>query len=232
MHSAAVDVWTARPPMLADADCVQLAALLDEAERDRAQALQLEPDRRAWTVAHALQRLALGTAVGADPRDLRFAAGPHGRPLLQDDAAPAFSLAHCRALVACAVAPHGGVVGVDVEAIRDGVGPELLEPFMQPLQGGGLELFYLQWTALEAYWKARGLGLSAAHPRIALEPLEGGGHAVLEASGGRRTGLVAWQLPAPDGLVLSVACDESARVRLLALDALGPQPAGSAPLTN
>ncbi len=232
MQSAAVDVWTARPPLLADGDCAHLAALLDDGERERAAALQLEPDRRAWGVAHALQRLALGTATGADPRDLRFATGPHGRPLLHGAAAPAFSLAHCREFVACAVAPPGGVVGVDVEAIRDGVGPELLEPFMDPLQGDGLALFYLQWTALEAYWKARGLGLSAAHPRIALEPLDGGGHAVLEASGGRRTGLVAWQLPAPDGLVLSVACDEAARVRLLALEALGPQPAGGAPLTT
>lgn len=231
MQAAGVEVWTARPQTLGEDDCQRLEALLDDDERHRAGCLQQVADRRAWCVAHALQRIALGAALGAEPDALRLDAAPNGRPRLRcppdmADEVPAFSLTHCREFVACALS-RAGAVGVDVEPVRDGVVPALLEPWMRPLPGEGLTLFYRQWTALEAYRKACGMGLSDPHPRIALALRDDGGMTVLHAQGDRPTGLVTWQLPAPDGLVLTLACSPAAPVRLLDLQGLGPQPGGS-----
>lgn len=227
MKRSGLEVWTAQPALLGAQACEALVGLLDAQERVRAARLRFEADRCAFVVAHAMRRLALAHALAVDPADLRFGTGPHGRPVLldTDGGSPAFSLTRSRGFVACAVS-DGGDVGIDTECVRDGPDGSLLEPFVvsaQPPQGQ-LD-FYRQWTALEAFWKARGLGLSAAHPRIALRPLDAADlYSVVYGDSTRDTGMVVMHLPAPDGYVLTLACNEPVTVRMVELDRLAAAP--------
>ena len=228
MQSGGVEVWTARPDGLGCGACAELAALLDPQERERAGKLRVEADRRAFVVAHAMRRIALGMALAVDPQDLRFGTGPHGRPLLLgvDNGGPSFSLSRSRGLVAFALSREGPV-GIDVEAERDGVDSAMLEPYMdlQDPDAAGLD-FYTQWTALEAFWKARGLGLSAANPRISLHALDEECYEVKLGDDLRSAGMVVFRLPAIQGHVLSLACGEVSGIRMVELDSLAQAPRG------
>jgi 4'-phosphopantetheinyl transferase len=228
MQSAGVEVWTARPEVLGNGVCSEFARLLDESELERSRKLRFEADRRAFVVAHAMRRLALSMVIAADPKDLRFGTGAHGQPLLLGMGpmrAPSFSLSRSRDFVACAVS-RDGPVGVDVEAVRDGVDVSLLARYMAPWPEGGDENFYVQWTALEAFWKARGLGLSATHPAIQLREIGEDCWDVVYAAEGVPTDMVAIRLPAPLTHVMSVACTPRDTIRMVELDSLAraPQP--------
>lgn len=226
MQSAGVEVWTARPAMLGCDACAAFSRLLDDGELERSRRLRFEDDRRAFVVAHAMRRMALGLALAQDPKDIRFGSGSHGQPLLLDMGpvrAPSFSLSRTRDFVACAVSCDGPV-GIDVETIRDGVDASLLARYMQPWAEGGDEAFYVQWTALEAFWKAQGLGLSASHPHIALDEAGEDCWSVAYAEHGRDTGLVALRLPAPPTHVLNLVCTARDTVRIVELDALANAP--------
>lgn len=228
MNRSGMEVWTAQPALLGAQACEQLATLLDAHERMRAARLRFEADRCAFIAAHALRRLALAHALAVDPADLRFGTGPHGRPVLldTDGGSPSFSLTRTRGFVACAV-HEGGEVGIDTECMRDGPDGSLLEPFVSaPEQAQGQLGFYRQWTALEAFWKARGLGLSAAHPRIALRALDADDlYAVTYGDSQRDAGMVVMHLPAPEGFVLTLACREPVAVRMVDLERLAAAPA-------
>lgn len=233
MQRGGIEVWTARPERVDAAACSALAGLLDAHERERAAGFRFDVDRQAFVIAHALRRLALACALGTDPGDLRFAAGPHGKPLLlgADAATPSFSLTRSRGLVACAVGHQ--CLGVDVEPVRPGLSPSLLEPFVTPARGAAFlddtpDLF-MQWTALEAFWKARGTGLSTAQPRIGLRALDGDDcYEIVDGDSRLPTGLVAMRLPAPAGHVMALACEEVGSVQLVELDRLAPRPAAAA----
>ena len=232
MQAGGVEVWTARPQALGKEACESLAAVLEQDERDRAARLRFDADRRAFVVSRAMRRIAIGLALGTDAQDLRFASGAQGQPVLLDPRAGSlsFSLSRTRDLVAFALCP-GGPVGVDVEAVRDGVELDLLEPYMdlpEPQEPIGLEDFYVRWTALEAFWKAQGLGLSRTHPRIALRDTGQGRLEVRIGGGARPSGLFAVRLPAPPTHVLSVACQRVDSVRIIELDRLAPPPAHAA----
>ncbi|TFZ03000.1 hypothetical protein EZ313_17415 [Ramlibacter henchirensis] len=229
MQSSGVEVWTAQPQRLGSDACAELAAVLDQEERERAGRLRFEPDRRAFVVSHAMRRIALGLVLAADPHELRFASGAQGQPILLDARAGAlsFSLSRSRELVAFALSA-GGPVGVDVEAVRDGVDAALLAPYMDLRDVGepiGIEDFYVRWTALEAYWKAQGLGLSRTHPRIALNATGDSCMEVRIGAGVRPSGLFAVRLPAPPTHVLSVVCRKVDSVRIVELEKLAPPPA-------
>lgn len=224
---AGVQVWTAHPDRLGGAACTEFMAVLDEGERDRAMRLRSEADRHAFIVAHAMRRIALGLALAVDPQELRFGSGMQGQPVLlgRGDDVPSFSLSRSRGLVAVAISTEGAV-GVDVEAVRDGVDGALLSPYVA-LGRDAIRTdadFYVQWTALEAYWKARGLGLSTSHPRIRLAPLAEDCWEVLLADDGSPAGMVAMRLPCSPSHVLTLACEAPMNVRLVELDALAQAP--------
>jgi 4'-phosphopantetheinyl transferase len=234
MQHGGIEVWTARPDRVDTAACNALARLLDAHERERAASFRFEADRLAFVVAHALRRLALGCAIGVDPAELQFTTDAHGRPLLlgADAGTPAFSLTRSRGLVACAVG-HQPSIGVDVELVRPGLPASVLEPFVAPARGAAFlddapDLF-MQWTALEAFWKARGTGLSSTQPRIGLRPLEGEDcYEVIDGDSRLPTGLVVMRLPAPAGHVMALACEEIVSVQLVELDRLAPRPEAGA----
>ena len=102
----------------------------------------------------------------------------------------------------------------------------LLEPYMEhadPLMDD--EEFYVRWTALEAFWKAQGLGLSASHPRISLRENDAGALDVVFGASGEVAAAVVMRRPSPDTHVLSVACESVRPVRLVELDRLAAAPA-------
>ena len=50
METSGVEVWTAQPQRLGCDACADLAAVLDAQERERADRLRFEQDRRAFVV--------------------------------------------------------------------------------------------------------------------------------------------------------------------------------------
>ena len=94
-----------------------LLPLLDGDELARSERLRFDWLRRRFTVAHAMARLVLAEHLGADPCDLRFEAGPHGKPNLAGGGVE-FNLSHSadRAVIALR---SSGPVGIDVEALRE-----------------------------------------------------------------------------------------------------------------
>jgi 4'-phosphopantetheinyl transferase len=146
----------------------QLASSLSADERDRAARFGPPAVRRRFVVARATLRAILSRYVDRDPRELRFADGGHGKPVLAG-AGPHFNVSHSGALVLYAVS--GRAVGVDVERVRtefDWRGAAA--QFLSPCEGaalralgpeGGRAGFFTCWTRKEAYLKARGVGLLA-----------------------------------------------------------------------
>lgn len=157
-----------------------LEQLLDSEERGRCASLVGESDRQAYLVAHALRRLLLGQTLGVAPAEIRFSAEPQGRPTLAwpREAGLFFSHAHSREAVVC-VCTRSGDIGVDAEPVRGEPDFAVLERFMvlpdaaqRAVEAGPDEAgqFFFYWTSLEAFWKAFGVGLSGANPRLRLRP--------------------------------------------------------------
>jgi 4'-phosphopantetheinyl transferase len=174
----AVDVWRAD----LDAAGGDVAELLSEDERERVGRFVRVEDASRWARAHGILRALLGRYLDADPRALRFVAGPHGKPALADPQGGGelrFNLSHSAGVALCAVA-RGREVGVDVELPR------------RPLDAGALarrafgedearrlealdpaerdrELLRL-WTRHEALLKCEGTGIARALPLGAGRP--------------------------------------------------------------
>jgi 4'-phosphopantetheinyl transferase len=166
-----VHVWRAalaRPP----AEVEALKALLSEDELRRAGRFHFERDRSAFVVARATLREILSLYVGLPPRLLRFSYNAFGKPELTGVAGETrlrFNLSHSGGLALYAVAA-GREVGVDVEAMREGVACEELAvnyfsrreaAVLHALpEGERRRAFFECWARKEAYIKARGKGLS------------------------------------------------------------------------
>jgi 4'-phosphopantetheinyl transferase len=144
-------------------------SLLSAAELARAARHRLERDRDGFVVAHGVLRWILGRYLGAAPASLRFVAGPHGKPGLENG--PRFNLSHSDGLALYAVA-RDREVGIDVERIRPGLDTaDIAERFLpaseslalRRLSGdAALGAFYAAWTRTEALLKAKGCGWDGA----------------------------------------------------------------------
>ncbi len=166
-HASALDVDTAT--------WRALTRLLDVSERERASRLKRKADCHAFVLAHGLRRLALASVLQVPAADLVFRSTASGQPLLVWPPTPAvfFSHSHTRGCALFALSLHGPV-GVDVEQ-TSAMPPDmaLLQPFMTWAQPTPQGSFYLYWTALEAFCKAAGTGLSER-----LAPIECCAHAL------------------------------------------------------
>jgi len=182
LRAGEVRVYYAR----SESPCVRQAAsrllgMLSPDERDRYARMHFEQDRNSYLVAHALTRGLLARLLGVAPRELVFAAGPHGRPEL---ARPVrrpplrFNLSHTRGLVACAVALETDV-GVDVAHVRRAVRIEPLAARAlsahERASFGALPVpdrrrrFFELWTLKEAYLKAVGEGMALPLQAVSLD---------------------------------------------------------------
>jgi 4'-phosphopantetheinyl transferase len=173
-----VRVYLARPDPLIMRTEDGLAAMLEEAERERGARLVRPQDRTAHRLAHALLQRALRGALERDSCPLVRDA--HGRPsLAQPPAQPLwFNLSHTTGMVACALARVP--VGIDVEGIvddRDWRG--IAMRFFHPDELAWIESatvsqkrtrFTRVWTLKEAVVKAAGRGLSIPLDGFAVDP--------------------------------------------------------------
>ena len=81
MTSDVVEVWLIRTD-LPDSVLAGLLPLLDDGERERADALIYPASRRRFIAAHGAFRVILGRRLGVPPASLRWQRGPHGKPEL------------------------------------------------------------------------------------------------------------------------------------------------------
>lgn len=146
--------------------------LVNEEELRRSERFRFEADRRRYLVSRAALRRLLATYLAADPRELRFALGSHGKPALAPSAAGSemrFNLSHSGNVVLLAFAV-GVEVGVDVEVCRGEIEAGDIAhrffsvdevAFLKALPGSQrTEGFFDLWTRKEACVKALGAGLS------------------------------------------------------------------------
>jgi 4'-phosphopantetheinyl transferase len=165
----AVHVWRADLAAVA----ADLADLLCEQERVRAERILSDSRGELWTRSRGLLRALLGRYLRQEPASLRFATGAHGKPTLSDGGAdaPAFNLSHSGHLALYAFSA-GPAVGVDLEVGRRSVEEiavarswlgaaqarrlEALEPAIRRRE------FLRAWTRHEARLKCLGVGFGAA----------------------------------------------------------------------
>lgn len=220
MESEKANVWIAKPKEVDDEQMRSLELMLDASETERASNFRFEGDRRAYVLAHGLRRIALGDWLDVDPVSLVLSKQSSGKPVLvwPRGSRVFFSHAHTRELVAFAVTSVGRV-GVDVECVvQTNPDLDLLESYVvlpgvsQRVEELGTDpaaQFFFYWTALEAFWKAEGKGLSPENPRICCEKnsagifeitLEGNVGACLRFPCARVS-----RIQAPEGCMISLA---------------------------
>jgi 4'-phosphopantetheinyl transferase len=145
--------------------------LLSAEERSRADRFVFPRDRRRYVTAHVALREVLGRYLGRSGGDIRFTAGPQGKPSVESvsDKWLRFNLAHSHegALIACA---RGIEVGIDIEWIRENVDADMIvaSSFSADERAEWAttnpeereSAFFAGWVRKEAYVKALGEGLS------------------------------------------------------------------------
>lgn len=146
-----------------------LSRVLSSKELERADRFRNPERRHAFLVARATLRGILARESGSDAAGLRFAVGPHGKPMLDPPQALRFNLSHSGEIVLCAVA-RNREVGVDVERIKPRIDhAALARRFFSPLENEQLcslppalrpAAFFSAWTRKEALVKVWGVGLS------------------------------------------------------------------------
>lgn len=167
MGPGEVHVWRAS---LSRNHPAQYAESLSPAEWMRARRFHYEQDRKRFICGRGLLRAILGRYLETEPRDLRFAEGPHGKPELAGLCSSLrFNLSHSDDLMLVAVT-HARAIGIDLELMRDNVPVQTLaDYYFEPEDAWHLRMlppaqrvwkFYELWTSAEARLKADGTGIS------------------------------------------------------------------------
>jgi 4'-phosphopantetheinyl transferase len=162
-----VHVWRVS---IGDSPVASLAALLSEEECARAARFVFDRDRGQFIAVRGWLRRLLGEYLNRSPRDIRFALGSHGKPMLADgDDNLYFNVSHSRDVGLLAFC-RGREIGIDVEQADGGAGIDDLarscfstteQESLRLLRGNArVDRFFQLWTAKEAYIKAIGRGLS------------------------------------------------------------------------
>ncbi len=174
-----IQIWRASPSDVEPAQWRDLTNLLDLTERSQAFKFRQAADRNAYVLAHGLRRLALAVMLDVAPTALVFTYDENGKPQLIAPTHPPIHFSHSHTRRGVVFAASADVpVGVDAESV--GTEPldfALLSPFVDcsasilaNKKHSPTTTFYRHWTALEAFFKAVGSGLSSAHPRLRFVP--------------------------------------------------------------
>lgn len=167
LDAATVDVW------LIALDDARANDSLSAEERERAARFVRDEDRDRWIAARTVLRALLGRYADADPRTLRFTAGPHGKPALANAAdGLRFNLSHSADTALIAIA-YDREVGVDVELPRRAVDHVALARRVLAADeanriaaiedpGERERAFLRAWVRWEAVLKCRGTGIGGA----------------------------------------------------------------------
>ncbi|MEP7054476.1 MAG: 4'-phosphopantetheinyl transferase superfamily protein [Actinomycetota bacterium] len=172
---------------------------LDEVERARR--FRFDVHRRRYVAGRAAVRRTLASVVAADPSELVFDYGEHGRPDLAGHPLISFNLSNSES-VGLLVVSAAGRVGVDVEVVRpDFADLRVADRFFAPGEIRRLRAlpmaerdhaFFRCWTRKEALLKAHGAGLTLPlrEFEVSFEP----GQPAVLIDGGPVLGHDRWQL--------------------------------------
>lgn len=177
MRHRFVDVW--QVDLNQHAICLsKLTAVLNDRERQRADTFQQPPLRNRYIAVRAITRHVLASYLSAQPADLQFTLGEHGKPALISDSLH-FNISHTDHLLLIAVGNLPDI-GVDIELIKtrsnmDGMAKRCFAEselkYWQPLpEPQSQETFYRLWTKKEAFVKAIGRGIALGLNRCEVEP--------------------------------------------------------------
>jgi 4'-phosphopantetheinyl transferase len=147
------------------------AALLSDAERQKAARFALHRDRRRFIVARSRLRELLGDRLDVRPDSVELVYGERGKPALAQrfaDSRLRFNVSHCNDVAVYAFS-SGCEIGIDVEAVRQiSDADDIAARFFSPRENEAyLALdprdrplgFFNCWTRKEAFIKALGDGL-------------------------------------------------------------------------
>lgn len=184
-------------------------AVLDAAERTRADMYRREEHRRIYVATHVALRMLLGTYLEEDPaavllvrEDCPGCGKPHGRPAVSGSPLH-FSVSHSEGVALLAFA--GSPVGVDIERPPALDALSHLLPSLHARERAELAAlppaeravaFAACWTRKEAYLKGIGIGLAAGPHRHYV----GGGSQAAPTPGWTLTDVTA-----PDGFMAACA---------------------------
>ncbi|WP_078083830.1 4'-phosphopantetheinyl transferase family protein [Microbulbifer mangrovi] len=172
-------VWLLRSDdVAADSDDAKaLERLLSPDEHARRDRYRTSEARHQFLLGRALLRRVLGKISDQPPEALRFSRNESGKPLLASMPGLHFSLSHSGQWIALAVSCEAPI-GIDIEQPskpRDFL--RIAHHYFHPqectlLESPPFELmpmhFYRLWTMKEAFFKARGTGISEGLGRINL----------------------------------------------------------------
>lgn len=168
-----------------------LGAQLSADERARQQRYRSSEARHGFLLSRGLLRNVLGKISDRAPESLVFSVSDSGKPALASAPELHFSLSHSGQWIALAVSCESDI-GVDIELPRK---PRdflrIARHYFHPqecalLETSPLELlpvhFYRLWTMKEAFFKARGTGISEGLGRINLAGFHLGQGIALDAA--------------------------------------------------
>jgi len=155
-----------------------LTTLLSIKERARAEDFIRKPHATSFLIQRGLLRIILGRYLGKDPKGLRFAYGPHGKPRLasKEYSGLEFNLSHSHELTLFAIS-NVGPIGVDLEYMRrtfdyQRIAKRFFSTDDMRLAGQKWgsdmkEAFFDIWVRHEARLKAHGSGLMSKQRDLA-----------------------------------------------------------------
>jgi 4'-phosphopantetheinyl transferase len=174
--------------------------VLSPDELARAARFRMERHRRSYLVRHTLVRSLLGEWLGVAPGEIEIAAGPDGKPVLQDFPDLHFSLSSSDGIALVGVCREGPI-GVDVERVtsipdmeqiaRRRFAPEEAERLLELPPDERKSYFFRLWARKEAYGKALGTGLAELGVRLDGPPPPGWALESIEIDGDY-AGAAAW----------------------------------------
>ena len=178
-HPLPFDIWRCKTDV-SENFLSKSAAVLSEAEQQRAGKFRSNPDRRRYLVSHLLLRGVLSQYRDITPASWHFTANEFGRPEIEPVLAARlnrstgssglrFNLSRSGDMTVCAVA-RCGAIGIDIEdEIVDIPSQELAKEVLSSNEFARWHrlkteernsTFLKYWVLKEAYLKARGIGLA------------------------------------------------------------------------
>jgi len=197
-----VDVWHGRLALEAE-EVQRSAGVLNDSERQKAQAFKLPLMRDRYIAVRVLLRRTLAGYLHADPADLAFEIGEHGKPRLACGSLH-FNLSHSGDSLIIAVADFPDI-GIDIESIKPRASLESIarrcfsdrefERWQLLPEAERTKTFYRLWTKKEAFVKAVGRGIALGLEQCEVELEEGGDLLVVPTEYGPATAWKAIELP-------------------------------------
>ena len=170
MNKESLHLWYANPEdVLPGAMSETYASMLSEDEVANWQSYRFDKHRREYLTTRVLVRTALSQYQSLAPSEWRFELNRYGKPFIVPDCGLRFNLSNTPELVVCLISRRSEV-GVDAEPYESGVrivelGPEAFSSMelgqlmcMRAAEQSDRALSL--WTLKEAYFKARGMGLT------------------------------------------------------------------------